>query len=89
MMRKRIISQDDRVSFPHDQDWLDVERLALVEVSSEDPAHPIESALFPESGSVWRASYSGDQTIRLLFDEPLHLERIRLEFHEEQYERTL
>ena len=87
-MRKRIISQDDQVSSPPDQDWLDVESLALAEVTSEDPAHPIESALLPDSGSDWRASYPGDQTIRLLFDEPLHLKRIRLEFHEEQFERT-
>ena len=87
-MRKRIIPQDVQMSIPLDQGWLDVERLALVEVTSEDPAHPIESAMLPDSGSVWRASYPGGQTIRLLFDEPLGLKRIRLEFHEEQYERT-
>jgi len=87
-MRKRIISQDiQRV--PHtDQDWLDVERLARVEISSEDPAHPIESALQPETGSIWRASSPGEQTIRLLFYKPVRIKHIRLEFHEEKYART-
>ncbi|MGM0760424.1 MAG: carbohydrate-binding protein, partial [Thermodesulfobacteriota bacterium] len=88
MMRKRILSENAQVSFPPEQDWLDVKRQALVEVTSEDPAHPIESALLPDSGTVWRASYPGDQTIRLLFDQPMGLKRIRLEFHEEQFERS-
>lgn len=88
MMRKRIISANTQLSFPPDQEWLDVKRLAQVELTSEDPAHPIESALLPDSGSVWRASSPGEQTIRLLFDEPLRLTCIRLKFHEQHYERT-
>ena len=40
------------------------------------------------TGSGGRAARPGDQTIRLLFDEPLRLTRIRLVFHEEQHART-
>ena len=31
------------------QDWLNIEGLAEVEITLEDPAHPIESALLPRS----------------------------------------
>ena len=87
-MRKRIISQGMQGVPPTDQDWLDVERFAQVELTSEDPAHPFESALHPDTGSAWRASSPGEQTIRLLFDEPVRIKHIRLEFHEEKYART-
>jgi hypothetical protein len=36
----------------------------------------------------WRASQTGEQTIRLLFDEPKDLRRIWLRFSEPQVERT-
>ncbi|WP_291321384.1 hypothetical protein [Desulfonatronospira sp.] len=87
-MRKRIIFQGMQGVPPTDQDWLDVERLAQVELTSEDPAHPFESALRPDTGSAWRASSPGEQTIRLLFDEPVRIKHIRLVFHEEKYART-
>ena len=53
-------------------EWLDLERLATVEVASEAPAYPIESALLPPlagSGTGWRAASPGTQTIRIVFDE--------------------
>ena len=53
-----------------DQDWLDMEQLAQVEVTSEDSAHPIEAALVPGGESGWRAAQPGEQTIRLIFDQP-------------------
>ena len=87
-MRKRIIRQGAQEASPGNQSWLEVERLAQVEISSEDPAHPIEAALLPGTGSGWRAARPGEQTIRLLFDEPLRLTRIRLVFQEEQHART-
>jgi hypothetical protein len=43
-MRKRIITSTETVR-SHSQDWLDIERAAIVEVTSEDKDHPIESAL--------------------------------------------
>jgi len=39
-------------------------------------------------GSGWRAAQPGEQTIRLRFDEPLRLQRIRLVFHEDEQGRT-
>jgi hypothetical protein len=64
-MRKRIIGPDtESVSSSHQQ-WLNVEHLAQVEVSSEDPGHPVESALIPGAGPGWRAAQPGPQTIRL------------------------
>ena len=72
-------------------EWLDLERLATVEVASEAPAHPIESALLPRlagSGTGWRAASPGTQTIRVVFDEPQRLRRIWLQFAEPAAERT-
>jgi hypothetical protein len=57
--------------------------MAQVEVTSEEAAHPIEAALIPGGGVGWRAAASGEQKIRLLFDEPQRIERIRLLFREE------
>jgi hypothetical protein len=87
-MRKRIIDQSPKDLSPPDQGWLDAERLAQVEITSEDAGHPIESALTTGAGPGWRASQPGEQTIRLLFDEPQKLRRIRLVFDEDAQERT-
>jgi hypothetical protein len=87
-MRKHIIGQSLEQAAPAGQRWVDVERLARVEITSEDPAYPIESALRPDSGPGWQAAGPGEQTIRLLFDDPLRLTRIRLLFHEQQQSRT-
>jgi hypothetical protein len=87
-MRKRIIEPGQQEVSPPEGEWLDLERLAEVEVSSEDPAHPIESALLPGSGPGWRAAGPGRQTIRLLFPSPQRLRRIRLDFVETGAERT-
>ena len=87
-MRKRIIGPGPREVSAVEPVWLDLERLAQVEVTSEDADYPIEAALIPGTGSGWRAAQSGEQTIRLLFDEPLRLRRIHLVFHEGERERT-
>jgi hypothetical protein len=46
-MRKRVIKPAVCEVASADQEWLDVEQLARVEVTSEDAAHPVESALVP------------------------------------------
>lgn len=88
MMRKRIINQSSKVPSSTDQDWLDLRRLALVEITSEDAGHPVESALTDGKGPGWLAGETGEQTIRLLFDEPRALRQIQLVFEEESRERT-
>jgi hypothetical protein len=54
----------------------------------KDVDYPVESALIPGTGLGWRAAQPGEQTIRLLFDEPHRIKRIRLVFHEDEQERT-
>lgn len=86
-MRKRTItSTQDEIEARGD--WLDLDAVAEVELTSEDPDHPIEAALLPGVGSGWRAAGSGEQTIRLLFPEPQRLRRIVLEFSEPLHART-
>ena len=56
-MRKRLIDPVQQVTASPDQEWLNVEGLAEVEITSEDGAHPIESALLPGRASGWRAGW--------------------------------
>ncbi len=87
-MRKRLISSAPRGISPPDQDWLNLEHLATVEITSEDAKHPIESALLAGRDSGWCSQEPGEQTIRLVFDQPLRLRRIWLLFEESEVERT-
>jgi hypothetical protein len=87
-MRKRIIDKE-RDEMPAPQGgWLDLEALASVELTSESGSHPIETALRPHGGPGWQAAEPGEQRIRLIFDEPVRLHRIHLEFDERVRERT-
>ncbi len=87
-MRKRLIGQDLGEVTAAEPAWMDLEPLAQVEVTSEDAGYPVEAALIPGMGPGWRAAQPGGQIIRLLFDEPLKITRIRLVFHENEHERT-
>jgi hypothetical protein len=87
-MRKRIITTDKNKTVTPDDAWLDLEEIVEVEISSEDVAYPIESALLAEQHSGWRASEPGKQVIRLVFNQPQKLTRIWLSFTEASAERT-
>src|SRR2546423_1913333 len=87
-MRKRILQSTSAAPAPTSQEWLDLQDIARVEVSSENPQYPIEAALTEEGGSGWRAGDPGKQNLRLLFDEPQKLRRIRLRFSEPNVART-
>ena len=87
-MRKRIISHVQKEAASSDPNWLNVEGLAEVEITSENAAHPIESALLLGESSGWQAAEAGAQTIRLLFNHPQRLQRIWMHFVEPQTERT-
>jgi hypothetical protein len=87
-MRKRIIPAKQPAGAQPDSGWLNLEALAEVEITSEDPEFPIENALFAGNSAGWRASQSGEQTIRLLFAEPQRLRRILIRFREPDVERT-
>jgi hypothetical protein len=87
-VRKRIVSSDRTIAKPRlGSQWLDLEQLATVEVTSEDPNFPIESVFAPDGGSGWRASKKGEQQIRLIFDQALALHRIQLHFVEPTRDR--
>lgn len=76
-MRKQIIDASAHPQPPQDP-WLDLSQIASVEVTSEDPHFPIENALELHASDPWRAASPGPQTIRLRFDAPVSLRRIRL-----------
>jgi len=72
-MRKRIAA----TSRPYGQSktnrgWLDLEQIATVEVTSEDPNFLIESVFTSKDGPGWRASGRGEQQIRIIFDQVPH-----------------
>jgi hypothetical protein len=87
-MRKRLITPNSPSDRPLDEGWLDLDGMAVVEVTSEEEGYPVESALVSADSRGWRAADSGIQTIRLIFDEPQRLTRIALVFEETTTERT-
>ena len=87
-MRKSHITPISQSSPPRDQAWMDVDRIASVEVTSEESDYPIESALLLDGKRGWRAAKPGTQTIRLIFDEPQKLRSIVLIFEDTKNSRT-
>ena len=91
-MRKEIIGHQTRGPKTLDEvAWLDLDSTAIVQLTSEDPAFPIENALSanPERNEIgWRAAAPGPQTITLSFDHPQRLRRIQLAFIDHRAERS-
>lgn len=91
-MRKEIVGHKTHAAkIQEDADWLDLESIASIQLTSEDPAFPIENALSvnPERNEIgWRATAPGPQTISLVFDHPQRLRRIHLLFIDHQTERS-
>ena len=87
-MRKRLITPAPESTRTRGETWLDVERQAVVEVTSEEKNYPVESAFVSGDALGWRAAASGSQTIRLVFDEPQRLRCISLVFEENETART-
>jgi hypothetical protein len=87
-MRKRLITPTAEPIRARGEGWLDVERAAALEVTSEDKAFPVESAFVSGDSQGWRAAAPGSQTIRLLFDHPQRLRCISLIFEEDETGRT-
>lgn len=86
-MRKRILSSTPSAQTTARR-WIAIPEVATVELTSEDPDFPIDTVFGPEPGSGWRAAQPGPQQIRLIFDEPVALSRIHLQFHETAEART-
>jgi hypothetical protein len=88
-MRKQIVGEptpieEAQTSIP----WLDLAKIASVELSSEDPRFPFEPVLEKGGDRGWRAAAPGPQTIRLRFDEPQRITRVRLRFADREHERS-
>ena len=62
-VRKRLITAPPPETIPSGRErWLDLERSAVVEVTSEDKGYPIESAFASIEAAGWRAETPGPQT---------------------------
>ena len=85
-MRKRLITPTSEPLGT--QSGLDLEREAVVEVTSEDEHFPVESAFGSGDARGWRAAAPGHQTIRLIFDHPQTLKCVSLVFEEDEIGRT-
>ena len=81
-MRKSLLSIPTAEPATPETAWLNLEEVARVEVTSEAPDHPIEHALLSPEGGGWVASGPGEQIIRLTFDQPQRIQRVRLLFEE-------
>jgi hypothetical protein len=87
-MRKRLITPTPENIRTRGEGWLDVERAAVVEVTSEDKNFPVEAAFVSGDARGWRAAAPGTQTVRLIFDQPQKLRCISLVFEENETGRT-
>jgi hypothetical protein len=91
-MRKEIVGQKavagETQTAP---EWLDLTSIARVQLTSEDPAFPIENALTknPTLNQLgWRATSPGPQTVTILFDVPQRIRRVVVHFVERNMERS-
>jgi hypothetical protein len=65
-MRKRVLGPDPLPSnAPDGHQWLNLQEMAEVEVTSEADGYPAESAFNFGVGPGWRAASPGEQRIRL------------------------
>src|ERR1700733_14847928 len=87
-MRKSIVSPSAAATTPISDLGRDLERIARVEISSEDEQFPIEHALGKKETTGRGGAGTGPQLIRLHFDEPLNIKRLRLHFVERAAERS-
>ncbi len=89
MLRKQIIGEPTAIQDAHtDIPWLKLADLVSVELSSEDPRHPFDPVLEEGGDRGWRAAVPGKQTIRLRFDKPQPIHRIRVRFTDREHERS-
>ena len=87
-MRKKLVSAIRNTDAASRHDWLELERVARVEVTSEAEGYPVEGALLDVGQRGWRANEPGIQTVRLLFDHSQTIRLIRVVFKEEKSART-
>ena len=84
-LRKHVGELVPRQSEPQ---WLSLEHIAEVHVSSEDPEAPLEGALLDGRVGGWRAGTPGEQSLRICFDQPRDIAVIHLTFDETARDRV-
>jgi len=90
MLRKEILTTPPITSGRRAAEK-DITAIATVFVTSEDPAHPIDSVFDPERGpraKRWMAEQFGEQTLILAFDTPQTIRKVRVEVEEPDISRT-
>lgn len=90
MLRKHILKVSPS-SPVHQPGELDIAATATVQVTSEDPTHPIEHVFDSRrglGGSRWVAADPGEQTLILAFDTPQMIHQIIVEIEETDISRT-
>jgi len=90
MLRKHIFQAPPGHPVPHPGE-LDIAAIATVQVTSEDPAHPIEHVFDTRrgpGGSRWIAAEPGEQTLLLAFDTPQIVRQTLVEVEELEVSRT-
>ncbi|MGH9621467.1 MAG: hypothetical protein ACRD45_17400 [Bryobacteraceae bacterium] len=87
-MRKTILGHDDHPATSSSNEWLGVEAIAGIGVTSEADDAPVENVLYSDRETGWRAGEPGPQIIRITFGGPTNIRHIQLAFRESQFART-
>src|SRR4030081_3574213 len=88
-MRKRVLGSTLLPSDAADgHEWLKLQDLAEVEVTSEADGYPIETVFNFGAGPGWGRACSGVKRMRLVFDQPQSISHMRLQFNESDVART-
>jgi len=90
MLRKHIVKVPPSHLVPQPGE-MDIAATATVQVTSEDPTHPIEHVFDNRrgpGGSRWVAAEPGEQTLILAFDTPQIILQTILEVEEPEVSRT-
>jgi hypothetical protein len=87
-VRKTILGHEHDSATFSSKEWLGVEAIAGIEVTSEGDDAPVENVLYPDRDTGWRAGEPGPQIIRITFGGPTNIRRIQLVFRESQLART-
>ena len=90
MLRKHIVKAPQASPVPQPGE-MDIAATATVQVTSEDPAHPIEHVFDTRrgpGGSRWVAAEPGEQTLILAFDTPQTIHQTIVEVEELEVSRT-
>ena len=87
-MRETILGHASQPATSSSNEWLGVEAIAGIGVTSEAEDAPIENVLYPDREAGWRAGEPGSQIIQITFGGPTNIRHIQLLFRESQFART-